>query len=130
MNKKIAIFASLGLLAVSMSALAGRPQDPSALRMYALHGRDKAVYFKGQSALVNGQAVITLPECFEKVATADGRTVQLTCKGGWSPLWAGPVAGGTFSVGTTQGGNPSQEFWWQVTASVTEVPDPAFFPGK
>jgi len=74
------------------------------------------ICLSGQAKLTNGQAVITLPAWFEGKTLTTDRTVQLTCKDGWSKLWTSGVAGGQFTVSTNSEGNSSQAFYWEVKA--------------
>jgi hypothetical protein len=55
------------------------PADPSTEIWYAsLEGPEAAAYVRGTATLVNGEAVIELPEHFRSIASAQGVTVQLT----------------------------------------------------
>ncbi|MBS3903434.1 MAG: hypothetical protein KGZ30_03640 [Anaplasmataceae bacterium] len=83
----------------------------------AIEGPEYAVFYRGTARLVNGQAIVNLPNYFEALTRAEGRTVLLTPQGGWSPLFVdGKVVNGKFTVKTTEDGNQSQEFHWEVKA--------------
>ncbi len=67
-------------------------------------------------------AIIQLPDYFESLTRKEGRTVQLTAKNGWSPLYVdGNVEDGKFIVKTTEYGNGEQEFFWEVKAVRADV---------
>ncbi len=86
--------------------------DPGAFR--AVIGVEDTLLFRGQAALTDRSATVRLPSNIDAVAKAEGATIVLTCKGSWSPLWATPVSEGTFKVFTTEAGNPTQSFWWEI----------------
>ncbi len=86
-----------------------------------LEGPEVAVFYRGESKLTNGKTVILLPEYFEALTRYEGRTVQLTAKNGWSPLYvSGEVEIGRFVV-KADSGNPSQQFYWEVKAIRADV---------
>ena len=85
----------------------------------ALLGGEDAVFIRGEGALADGKLSVTLPLWFPDVCTDQGSTIQLTCKSGWSPLYASPVANGAFVVQTASGGVMTQAFWWEVKARKT-----------
>ncbi len=59
----------------------------------------------------NGEALVDLPESF--VAASDGLRYQLTCIGGFAPVYVAEKArGGVFRIA---GGEPGMEVSWQVT---------------
>ncbi len=53
----------------------------------ALEGPEAGTYFRGNARIVDGRAVIELPEHFAKVTETEGLTVQLTPLGAWSRLY-------------------------------------------
>lgn len=58
------------------------PTDPSKeIRYASLEGREVGTYFRGSGHLVDGQAVIEVPEDFRTVTSADGLTVVATPNG-------------------------------------------------
>jgi hypothetical protein len=60
------------------------PTDPSKEIVYAaLEGGEAGTYVRGTAELVNGKAVIELPEHFSLVTAEKGLTVQLTPRGEW-----------------------------------------------
>ncbi len=64
------------------------PSDPSKqIEFVSLEGNESGTYFRGSSRLVNGQAVIEVPEEFRLVSETEGLTVQLTPKGPNADLW-------------------------------------------
>ncbi len=87
-----------------------------------LEGPENAVYYRGKARLVGGVAVIELPEYFESLTRKEDRTIQLTAKNGWSPLYIdGEIEHGQFPVKTTEYGNTGQEFFWEVKAVRADV---------
>jgi hypothetical protein len=74
------------------------------------------ILVRGEGQLTTGSTEIVLPAWFESFAKSGGRTVQLTCKGGWSPLSAGAVENGKFTVSTTSSDSKTQAFYWEVKA--------------
>ena len=64
------------------------PYDPSKeIRFVCLEGNESGTYFRGSTQLVNGRAMIDVPEEFRLVTEADGLTVQVTAKGPNAGLW-------------------------------------------
>lgn len=64
------------------------PTDPSKEIAYAsLEGPEVGTYIRGTAQLVNGEAVIELPEHFALVTSSEGLTVQLTPTGEWLQLY-------------------------------------------
>jgi hypothetical protein len=103
------------------------PLDPvrRTLSHACIEGPELAVFYRGQSRLTDGAAVVRLPEYFEALVRSEGRTVQLTpvaeddepvCL-----LAAGPVQDGAFPVRAADGRNPAQRFCWEVTAVRADV---------
>jgi hypothetical protein len=89
----------------------------------AIEGPEAGVYYRGEATLINGEATVTLPEYFEALTRLEGRTVQLTCKNGWSPLFIdGEIVNGKFKVRTTGNGNLNQVFHWEVKAIRSDLP--------
>jgi hypothetical protein len=99
----------LGLFAIT--------QDDANFGGKTLLGNTPGLYARGEATLVGGTATITLPAWFEKEAAAGGRTVQLTCKDGWSQLWSSAVQNGSLTVNTNSSGIQSQAFYWEVKAN-------------
>jgi hypothetical protein len=63
------------------------PTDPSkALRFVCLEGNESGTYFRGTGVLVNGRAVIEVPEEFRLVTEDQGLTVQVTPLGAIAAL--------------------------------------------
>ena len=55
------------------------PSQPDTDIVYAcVEGPEAAVYVRGTAHLVNGEAVISLPDHFGSVASPEGMTVQVT----------------------------------------------------
>lgn len=85
-----------------------------------LEGPENAVYYRGEAQLVNGSAVVELPDYFETLTRGEGRTVILTAKFEGeeeiSCLAASSVKSGKFRVRGIDGLNPQQKFFWEVKA--------------
>lgn len=87
-----------------------------------LEGPENAVFYRGKAKLVNRTVTIELPSYFEALTRKEGKTVLLTARNGWSPLYVdGEVEDGRFVVQTTDQGNPGQEFYWEVKAVRADV---------
>jgi len=101
-----------------------RYNDPHKRLIHSsLEGPEHAVFYRGEAKLKNGKAIIKLPDYFEALTRKEGRTVILTCKNGWSPLYVdGEIENGKFIVRTTKNGDPNQEFYWEVKAIRADVP--------
>ncbi|MCD6412230.1 hypothetical protein J7K91_00920, partial [bacterium] len=101
-----------------------RYNDPHRRLIHSsLEGPEHAVFYRGEAKLKNGKAIIKLPDYFEALTRKEGRSVILTCKNGWSPLYIeGEIENGKFIVRTTKNGNPNQEFYWEVKAIRADVP--------
>jgi hypothetical protein len=94
------------------------PTQPDRYLVHAvIEGPENAVFYRGTAALANGAAEVKLPDYFEALTQEEGRTVQLTCVDGWSPLYVdGPVAAGQFVVKSAAPSNSCQVFHWEVKA--------------
>ena len=91
------------------------PMDPHKLLLHGfVESPEYGLIYRGSAKLIKGEAVITLPAYFELIVSSASRTVQLTCKGGWSPLYYADIVNGKLTVKTTRDGNQSQEFSWMV----------------
>lgn len=77
---------------------------------------------RGVGKLQNGSTTVNLGPEFEENSDTAMRSVLLTCRGTGSLLWASEVRAGSFLVHTDARGNPSQEFWWEVTAARRMTP--------
>ena len=109
---------SAGLKLFSIS----HPTKPGMKLIHAcLEGPENAVYYRGEASLEGGEAVIVLPDYYEALTRQEGRTILLTCKNGWSPIYYEGIVDGKFKVKTTPEGNPSQEFSWEVKAVRADV---------
>ena len=86
--------------------------------------RKPTLLLRGDARLSGGTVTIQLPAYFERLAPPEGRHVQLTCQGGWSPLYASEVVGGCLTVSTKAGGDPAQAFWWEIKAGWIEQTGP------
>jgi hypothetical protein len=64
------------------------PTDASkVIRYVSLEGNESGTYFRGTAQIVNGEAVIQVPEDFRIVTDADGLTVQVTPVGAPAVVW-------------------------------------------
>lgn len=64
------------------------PTDPSKMIAYVcLEGREAGTYFRGSGRIVNGSAVIDVPEDFRMVSDENGLTVQVTPVGAPATIW-------------------------------------------
>ena len=80
------------------------PTDPTKEIVYTcLEGPEAGTYVRGSAELVNGQAVITLPDHFGMVTSTNGLTVQLTPRGAWLQLYATAVSVNGITVRETEG---------------------------
>lgn len=113
MRKFIAGF----LLCVPLTFMAARLQDVPP-ELFRLWGADDALHLRGQVSLSAGTATVSLPSWFEGRTLPDNRTILVTCKDGWSPLWVSAVTNGQFTVSTNSSGNQGQSLSWQVTATL------------
>lgn len=70
------------------SFVKAHPTDPAKEIVYvSLEGPEAGTYIRGTAKLVNGEAVINLPEHFSLVTNDEGLTVQLTPRGEWLQLY-------------------------------------------
>ncbi|MBI2076324.1 MAG: LamG domain-containing protein [Candidatus Aenigmarchaeota archaeon] len=82
------------------------PLDPSRTLVHSsLEGPEQGIYYRGEAELVDGSATVVLPSYFDALALKGNRTVQLTAKDGWSPLYVDGNVNGQFTVKTTPDGN-------------------------
>ncbi|GAA2705174.1 hypothetical protein ACFY2R_05875 [Micromonospora olivasterospora] len=86
----------------------------------ALEGPENGVYYRGEGRLRGGAAEVRLPDYFEALTRAEGRTVTLTPifedDEPVSPLAASRVRDGGFRVRTVDGAPAEHAFYWQVYA--------------
>ncbi len=84
--------------------LQDHPTDPTKQIVYvALEGGEAGTYCRGAGQLVNGKAVIDLPDHFGLVTNAKGLTVQLTPVGEWLQLYVMDSNTKQVIVGEAQG---------------------------
>jgi hypothetical protein len=111
-------------------ALRDRPsrrRGAPALRHACLEGPESAVYYRGEGSLVDRRAVVKLPRYFEALTRVPGRSVLLTPKidpprlSAFAQLAASAVVDGQFEVIAAEGGDPEQEFYWEVKAERADV---------
>ncbi len=116
----------------SKTFIINHPADPDKYLVHAtIEGPEADVFYRGESKLKNGQMTVKLPPYFEALTRADHRTVLLTPKNGWSPLYLdGKVENGQFVVKTTAEGNPGQVFFWEVKAERKDIPRLTVEPQK
>jgi len=80
------------------------PTDPTKEIVYTcLEGPEAGTYVRGSAEVVNGQAVINLPESFGLVTSAEGLTVQLTPRGAWLQLYVAIATNGKVTVREVEG---------------------------
>jgi hypothetical protein len=102
------------------------PTKPdTTLEHAALEGPEVAVYYRGEGQLVNGRAVIDLPEYFEALTQKRQRTVMLTNVDGFERLAIQreaemQVKHGRFTV-ISERADSAQRFSWEVKAVRADV---------
>ncbi len=80
------------------------PTDPTREIVYvALEGGEAGTYVRGSGQLVNGKAVIALPDHFGLVTEISALTVQLTSRGEWLQLYVVELDTTQLVVRETQG---------------------------
>ena len=92
------------------------PKQPGTDIVYAsIEGPEAAAYVRGTAKLVNGSAIVTLPDHFSSIVTEKDMTTQVT------PLSAKSLglavvekSSSRFVVKELQGGTGSYEFDWEV----------------
>ncbi len=90
------------------------PTDPTREVVYvALEGGEASTYIRGTGTLVNGKAVIDLPEHFGLVTSQDGLTVQLTPRGEWLQLYVVELSTGQLVVREAQSKNGQFDYFIQ-----------------
>ncbi len=102
------------------------PCHPSKTLVHAaIEGPEAAVYYRGEAQLTHGRAVIRLPQYFEALTSAEGRTVMLTNVDGFDRLAVQrqdgkQVANGRFTV-ISENVSSSQSFTWEVKAARADI---------
>lgn len=90
-----------------------------------IEGPELAVFYRGESKLINGEVEIKLPEYFESLTHETNRTVQLTPisneNGKTDLLSSSKVIDGKFKVKSILEVNLEQEFYWEVKAERKDV---------
>ena len=80
------------------------PTDPTREIVYTcLEGPEAGTYVRGSAEMVNGKAVITLPDNFGMVTSTKGLTVQLTPRGTWLELYVTTATVAQVTVAEAQG---------------------------
>ena len=79
----------------------------------ALEGGEAGTYIRGTGSLVNGEAVVHLPEHFTLVTADDGLTVQLTPRGQWLQLYVAELTTQRILVREAQQGSGSFDYFVQ-----------------
>ena len=103
------------------------PEDPEGKHLVhaTLEGPEVAVFYRGEARLAKGKATITLPDYFEALTRKENRTVLLTPKfkagDSIATLAASDITKGKFTVHSAEGGNATQEFFWEVKAVRSDV---------
>lgn len=93
------------------------PNDPETDFWYAsLEGPEAALYVRGKGRLVNGQALIELPDHFQTMMLPESITVQLTPGARSSKGLAYEEINGQISVFELNDGRGNYDFSWVVTA--------------
>lgn len=98
------------------------PLDPDRRLVHAaIEGPETAVYYRGLGQLTDGGATVSLPDYFEALTLAEGRTVQITpIADSEEPavaLAAGIVVDGAFGVRALDAEvRSNQRFYWEVKA--------------
>jgi hypothetical protein len=93
----------------SKNFVVAHPSDPTREIVYAsLEGPEAGTYIRGTAELVNGEAVIELPEHFSLVAAEEGLTVVLTPLGEWLQLYV--VQKSTQQIIVREAGGKSGQF--------------------
>ena len=111
---------------ITAAAKSFRIPHPTREGMKLVHGCPEgpewAVYYRGESAVIDGEVEIELPDYFETLTREEGRSVLLTAifDGENEPgtLAASRVENGKFTVTSSVLG---QEFWWEVKAVRADV---------
>ena len=111
------------------------PQDPARHLVHAaLEGPEGAVYYRGAAQLSGGEARVKLPDYFEALTRAEGRTVQLTNIDGFDRLAVRTVEGAKIHEGAfvvvSEDPESVQRFDWEVKAVRADGPPLAVEPVK
>ena len=117
-----------GVYSPTKRFLIDHPLDPARRHLVhaCLEGPENGVYYRGEAELSGGEVRIELPEYFEALTHAEGRTVLLTAKlgsGEVARLAAGEVEGGAFTVRGFDG-DAAQAFWWEVKSVRSDLIGP------
>jgi hypothetical protein len=87
------------------------PTDPTQAIYYAaLEGGEAGTYYRGSGQLVNGTAVVELPEHFSLVTEEEGLTVQVTPRADCNGLYVAEVTTRRIVVKELRGGTSNARF--------------------
>jgi hypothetical protein len=87
------------------------PTDPDQAIIYAaLEGGEAGTYFRGSAQLVDGTAIIDLPEHFSLVTEEEGLTVQVTPRADCNGLYVAEVTTSRIVVKELRGGRSNARF--------------------
>ncbi len=99
-------------------------EHPTKKECYLVHatleGPENAVFYRGESHLVHGEAIIKLPSYFEALTDMQGRTVQLTKLDGFDKIQIKHQRGYSVYNGTlivvSEKKDSVQKFFWEIKA--------------
>ena len=126
-NPQVQIYASGTLIAPDKQFKIAHPLDPEHRFLIhgCLEGPERAVYYRGQSRLEDRRVRVKLPDYFEALVRADGRTIALTacCEDDEpiSVLAASRIVDGAFTVRSADDSNSRQRFYWEVKAIRADI---------
>jgi hypothetical protein len=105
---------------MSKTFVIDHPVDNSRYLVHAaIEGPESAVFYRGEAELIDGKAVILLPDYFEALTRRQGRTVQLTPKGNKPFILSyDDITDNRFTVYATQ---PNGTFSWEVKAVRADI---------
>ncbi len=84
----VAVTGNFSVISGTKNFVQTHPTDPGREIVYvALEGGEAGTYVRGTGHLVNGKAVLELPEHFRLVTDTQGLTIHLTARGAWLQLY-------------------------------------------
>jgi len=106
--------------------VAPHPTDTNKEITYvSLEGPEAATFVRVRTNLVNGEAIISLPETYAMVTADDGLTAQVTPRGEWLQLYVADVNRANSSCGKPRARTGGLTTWCMVCARVMRTFSPS-----
>ncbi|MBU4263906.1 MAG: hypothetical protein KKC76_18780 [Proteobacteria bacterium] len=87
------VYISGTMSATSKSFVQPHRDDPTKEVVYvSMESPENVIFLRGSTELMDGEAIIDLPEAWQQAATEESLTVTVTPKLGWAPLYVAEIS--------------------------------------